>query len=100
MSSERVVVTGLGVVSALGRGVEAFWSAVSAGRTAFSEVESLDLSRYRTRRGAEIKGRASRSAAAFAEEAARDALADAGLSQAGARGRLAVAVGTTFGDVQ
>lgn len=42
----RVVVTGLGVVSPLGTGKEAFWDAVSAGRSAtkhLSKVTSCDL---------------------------------------------------------
>jgi nodulation protein E len=35
----RVVVTGYGCVSALGIGVEAFWSALKAGRSGFAKVE-------------------------------------------------------------
>lgn len=99
MGSERLVVTGLGVVSALGRRLDQFWDALTAGRTAFSEVESLDLTGFRTSRGAEIKDGPERSVHAYAEAAAFAALEDAGLARAD-RSRLAVCVGTTFGDVQ
>lgn len=99
MGSERLVVTGLGVVSALGRRLDQFWDALTAGRTAFAEVESLDLTGFRTTRGAEIKDGPERSVHAYAHAAAIAALEDAGLACED-RARMAVCVGTTFGDVQ
>lgn len=99
MGEERVVVTGLGVVSALG-GVEDFWSGLTSGRSAFSQIEAFDAGPYRTRLAAEIKDAGPRSVESFAARAAEAALADAGLAAPAARGRLAVIVGTTFGDVQ
>lgn len=49
-----VVVTGLGVVSPIGNGVSAFWSAVLAGRTALGEVSRFDTSGYQTHKAAEV----------------------------------------------
>ena len=40
--SRRVVITGLGPVSGLGLGMEAFWSGLVAGRSAISRIESFD----------------------------------------------------------
>jgi 3-oxoacyl-(acyl-carrier-protein) synthase len=42
-NSERIVVTGLGVVSAAGVGVGRFWSSVLAGRSACTENRRFDL---------------------------------------------------------
>ena len=42
----RVVVTGLGMVSAAGTGIEAGWEALAEGRSALAEVESFDATAY------------------------------------------------------
>jgi 3-oxoacyl-[acyl-carrier-protein] synthase II len=108
---ETVVVTGVGVVTVIGTGREAFWRNLLAGRNGVSEVTSFDTSAYKTRRGAEIKdftpapyfraldasrvGRASQLAVA----AARLALEDAEWSEEEAdRERAGTAVGTTSGE--
>jgi 3-oxoacyl-[acyl-carrier-protein] synthase II len=51
----RVVVTGLGVVSPIGIGHDAFWSGLMAGRSAVREITRFDASRYPTRIAAEIR---------------------------------------------
>lgn len=54
----RVVVTGLGVVSPIGIGVDAFWKAALAGRsgvTGLSDVEGFPIERYRCRVAARIR---------------------------------------------
>ncbi|MBI5210322.1 MAG: hypothetical protein HY927_10160 [Elusimicrobia bacterium] len=99
----RVAVTGLGVLSPVGRGKERFWEALLAGRTAFSPVESFDTAGWRTSIGAEIKDFEPRTASAFAMEACREALGDAGLGDAGRdaswdAARTGVALGTTSGE--
>lgn len=52
---QRVVITGLGVMSALGQDVETFWSNLLAGKSGVSNIESFDVSEYPTRIAAEIK---------------------------------------------
>lgn len=50
----RVVVTGLGVVSAMGWGREAFWDGVCSGRTGIGDFNRFDHSAYRTHIAAEV----------------------------------------------
>jgi 3-oxoacyl-[acyl-carrier-protein] synthase II len=52
---DRIVITGLGAVSAIGIGKDAFWQGLMAGRNGISEIESFDTSVYRTHRGGEVK---------------------------------------------
>jgi 3-oxoacyl-[acyl-carrier-protein] synthase II len=110
---QRIVVTGIGLVTSIGTGCEFFWHNLIAGRSGFSRVESFDTSAYKVNRGAEIKafhaeeylanldparmGRASQLATA----AARLAIADAQLDLRGvAPERAGVALGTTSGEPQ
>ena len=104
---ERVVITGVGVVSPLGRGADALWSAVMDGRSGISRrseddsaplagqlaatvPESLLYQPFRDPAGRPLTGRA----AAVASLAARDALASAGTV-----GReVDLVVGTTMGE--
>jgi 3-oxoacyl-[acyl-carrier-protein] synthase II len=51
----RVVVTGMGVVSALGLGVDETWSALRAGRTGIGPIASFDASRLPARMAAEVR---------------------------------------------
>jgi 3-oxoacyl-[acyl-carrier-protein] synthase II len=51
----RVVVTGLGVVCAIGRSRDAFLAALQAGRSGTSRIESYDPSWLHTQVGAEVK---------------------------------------------
>jgi len=51
----RVVVTGIGVVTSIGIGVEPFWRAVLAGQSGISRVESFDTGRYAVHMGGEVK---------------------------------------------
>jgi 3-oxoacyl-[acyl-carrier-protein] synthase II len=108
---QRVVVTGIGAVTSIGTGREAFWTNLLAGRCGISPVESFDTSRYAVHRGAEVKefspagylhrhrpetvGRASQ----FAIAAARLALHDAGLDPDRVdQPRAGVSMGTTSGE--
>jgi 3-oxoacyl-[acyl-carrier-protein] synthase II len=52
---KRIVVTGIGIVSALGVGKKANWEAFLAGQDGSSEVEGFDTSRYQVHRACEIK---------------------------------------------
>lgn len=51
----RVVITGMGVVTALGQDLETFWGNLMAGVSGVSHIESFDVSEYPTRIAAEIK---------------------------------------------
>lgn len=111
MDKIRVVVTGLGVVSSVGIGKDAFWKAVLNGKSGISEVTSFDTGVFRCKRGGEVKdfnpeefipkrrikfiGRASQLAVA----ASSLAVSDAGVSLSGAvKSRIGVMVGTTNGE--
>ncbi len=86
----RVLVTGLGVVSPYGRGRHAFWAGLAAGRCAIGPIGLFETDGFRSRIGAEVpagtalprasrrRGRADR----FALVAANEAVLDAGLSRA------------------
>ncbi len=52
----RVVVTGMGVISALGRNQGEFWEALESGRSAIGEISSVDASQLRFRNAAEVRG--------------------------------------------
>jgi 3-oxoacyl-[acyl-carrier-protein] synthase II len=107
----RIVVTGLGLVTSIGIGREAFWHNVLAGRSGIGPVTAFDTGAYRATQGAEVKAFRAEDylvrlnpaglgrAAQFATAAARLAIADAQLDvstldpeQAG------VSMGTTSGE--
>jgi len=110
----RVVVSGIGVVSAIGTGREAFWRHLLEGRSGVSPVSSFDTSAYPVHNGAEVRdfdaaayvrrlrvdamGRGSQLAIAAARLALDDAGLDADSAGAVYGRRFGVAVGTTAGE--
>ena len=52
----RVVVTGIGVVSALGNNAEDFWGAVSSGRSGIGPITKVDTADLRFKNAAEVRG--------------------------------------------
>lgn len=56
MSERRVVITGMGTVTALGLGVAQFRDALRAGRSGIRPLESVDATRLRFSNGAEVSG--------------------------------------------
>ena len=54
MTSRRVVITGLGVVSSIGLGKEAFWSALLEGKSGIRRIQSFDASSYSCQFAGEI----------------------------------------------
>jgi len=53
---ERVVITGLGTVNALGLDTASFWEGVKAGRSAIRPIAGFDTSEFGSRLGAELDG--------------------------------------------
>jgi len=53
--AERVVVTGMGVVTSLGSDIQTFWNNLLAGKSGVSRIEAFDTSEYSTKIAAEIK---------------------------------------------
>ena len=87
----RVVITGMGLVTPLGIGVDETWQALCAGKSGVAEISSFDATGYATRIAAQVKGfdpadhlpkkEAKRTSAfiAYAIAATRMALEDSGL---------------------
>ena len=108
--SRRVVITGMGLLSPCGVGVEASWAAVLAGRSGIAPITLFDASMMQTRFAGEVRGfdpiafmdrkQAKRldRYQQFAMAAAEMAMQDAGLSGApGDPERAAVIVGSCVG---
>ena len=106
-----VVVTGIGVVTSIGIGVEPFWANLLAGTSGIGPVESFDTHRYSVHVGGEVKGFDPRAfverlrphsmarASQLAIGAARLALADAGLVLDSIDpAEVGVSIGTTSGE--
>src|SRR5438552_13694920 len=113
MGAMRFVITGLGVVSPIGNGRDAFWDALIAGRSGIEEIRSFDTSAYRTHRGGEVRAlepaRYFQSAripslargALFAIAATRMAIEDADLNAGRMElAEVGVCCGTTMGESQ
>ncbi|MFW6051167.1 MAG: beta-ketoacyl-[acyl-carrier-protein] synthase family protein [Myxococcota bacterium] len=107
----RVYVTGVGVVSSLGFGREAFWEALAGGRSGAAPVELFDPTGLDRQIACEVKGFRPRDhltaaearrmgrCSAFAVAAARMAAEEAGIAPELLRSeRTAVILGTTMGE--
>ncbi len=106
----RVVVTGIGAITALGLTPQDFWCNLLAGKSGIDRVTLFDASAYRTRIAAEVKGfdptkyieakevRRMGRATHFALAAAQDAIADAGFKDSfDGDERVGVLLGTAIG---
>ncbi len=56
MSSRRVVVTGLGLITPVGNDVETAWEAIKNGQSGINRIEHFDTSGFSTRFGGTVKG--------------------------------------------
>lgn len=113
MNTSRVVVTGLGLVTPIGCGVEAFWQAALRGKNGVRPLRSVDASGLRAATGGEVldfhpavhlapeeRGRLGRSSQ-FAVAASAMALEDAGIDLSRCdRSRIGISMGTTLGESQ
>jgi len=55
MNEHRVVITGLGVVTPIGLGIEEFWKGLKEGRNGISRVSRFDPTDFRSQMAAEVK---------------------------------------------
>jgi len=55
MNDRRVVITGTGIVSCVGKSVDEFWDSISNGRCGIGPITRFDVSEYRTRIAGEVK---------------------------------------------
>ncbi|MCS7459093.1 beta-ketoacyl-ACP synthase II [Paenibacillus doosanensis] len=110
---ERVVITGMGVISPLGSEVDVFWSRLKEGKSGITEIDTFDCSKQKTRiaglvRDFDAEARFGRKEARrmdrfcqFAAAAAEQAVADSGLRlEQIDRERAAVYVGSGIGGIQ
>ncbi|HUF04684.1 MAG TPA: beta-ketoacyl-[acyl-carrier-protein] synthase family protein [Aridibacter sp.] len=109
MSTRRVVVTGLGVVCALGNDVAAFERNLFEGRSAISPIESVNVSTMRFKKAAEVRGfepselfekqelSILKRFSQFAVTASREAISDSGIEWADEESRRRTAVVTATG---
>jgi 3-oxoacyl-[acyl-carrier-protein] synthase II len=110
-NNRRVVITGLGIVSSVGIGKDAFKEAIFSGKSGISEITSFDTSIFKCHRGGEVKnfnpqdfiskrrvqflGRASQ----MAISSSLMALEDAGLPPKNLpKAKTGVIIGTTIGE--
>ena len=111
--NERVVITGLGVISSIGIGWEEFWDNLLKGKSGISPVASFDTTNHFTHNGGEVKyfrpelfvpkdrlnvlSRASQMSLAGAKLAVQDAhLSDEYIS----RSKTGTCIGITSGPIQ
>jgi 3-oxoacyl-[acyl-carrier-protein] synthase II len=110
---ERVVITGMGVISPLGNTVERFWNRLTLGESGISLIDGFDVSRHKSKiagivREFDAEAQFGRKETRrmdrfcqFALAAAEQALADSGLSLEHInRERLGVYVGSGVGGLQ
>lgn len=113
MSKRRVVITGLGCVTALGESPDELFAGLCAGKSGISAIESFDVSSFPVRIGGEIKnfdvskyvdvreGRRMDKFSQYAVAAAMQSIKDSGLDIPNEDvGRIGVIVGTGIGGIQ
>lgn len=111
--SRRVVVTGMGAVTPIGIGVEAFWKGIKEEKTGFAPITRFDATDYRCKLAAEVKdfrpeeymdkkaARRMEQFCQFAVAAAGEAIADAKLDMEKEDPyRVGCAVGSGIGSLQ
>lgn len=113
MSENRVVITGLGLVTPIGTGAQKFWQAAVNGENGVRPLKIFDPTEFRTKTGGEVldfnptdflseqeinrMGRSSQ----FAVAAAKMAIEDSGIEWSKLNPfRAAVSMGTTMGEPQ
>lgn len=113
MSENRVVVTGLGVISAIGNDVPAFWKSLQEGKSGVGPLMTFDASKFDSRIAAEVKGfdpalyglstkdtKRMDKFVQFAVAASKQAISDSGLQlDKEDRNRMGVLIGSGIGSL-
>ena len=110
---KRIVITGIGAITPVGSGTDAFWVAVLAGESGVDDVTCFDTSLHKVHKGCEVKdfdyhdytdngavgkvGRGSQLAVAATKIALDDSQLDLDKVDPA---RIGVSVGTTGGEIQ
>lgn len=109
---ERVVITGMGVITPLGNDVDTFWTSIVHGKSGISTVDTFDVSRHKSRIGGVVRdfdpesmfGRETRRMDRFSQfslAASEQAVKDANLDfNAENLERVAVYIGSGIGGIQ
>lgn len=109
---ERVVVTGMGVITPLGNDVDTFWNALTSGKSGITTIDSFDVSRHKSHIGGVVRdfdaealfGRDVRRMdrfCQFALAASKQAVDDAGLNfEDEDTERIGVYIGSGIGGLQ
>ncbi len=113
MNNKRVVITGMGVVSPVGIGLDEFWSALTAGISGIGTITKFDPSEYNSKIAGEVKNfnptdyiekkeaRRMDKFAQFAVAATDMAIKDAGLDlEKEKRERIGVIIGSGIGGME
>lgn len=109
----RVVITGMGAMTPIGIGVDAFWGAVKEGKIGFAPISTFDTTDYKCKLAAEVKdfnaedfmdkkaARRMEQFCRFAVAASKEAMEDAGLDMEKEDAfRVGCAVGSGIGSLQ
>lgn len=109
LPKRRVVITGIGVISSIGIGKDAFWEALRQGRSGISRITSFDSSRLTTQFAGQVQNfdpllytdrkslRRMDRTSQFAVACAKMAVQDAGIDpQSNGRHRAGVIIGTAM----
>lgn len=112
MNNNRVVITGMGVITPLGLTVDAMWSAMLAGKSGISIIDTFDVSAYKTRIAGIVRdfdadvtigrkeARRMDRFVQFAVAAAKQAIDDAALSlESVDKNRIGVYIGSGIGGI-
>ena len=106
---DLIAITGMGVLSPIGQGVEAFWSSLLNGVSGITSIERFPTHDLRVRRGGEVKQAPGTiglerplpacRASQFLIHAATEATRMARLSEAAAERHVAVVIGSALGGI-
>lgn len=109
---ERIVITGIGLITPIGIGKEAFWANALKGISGIREISSFDTARFSSHKGAEVREfnpsdfisssneRKMDRLSHIAVAGARLALEDAGLKEFSRQDRAGVVIGTAYGSLK